>query len=57
MKATKNFKNPAAYKKWLAYGHMHGEFEKSPGNTPVKIKGKARKVEHKGQSHFADIIK
>ena len=46
-KPTKNFKSPAAYKKWLAYGHMHGDFAASPGNTPVKIKGKPKKVKHK----------
>lgn len=46
MKRPKNFKNASAYKKWLAYGHMHGEFEKSPGNTPVKIMGKKHKVQH-----------
>ncbi len=42
----KNFKSADAYKKWLAYGHMHGEFERTPGNTPVKIKGKPKKVNH-----------
>lgn len=45
-KPARNFRNVAAYKKWLAYGHMHGAFKKSPGNTPVKIKGKARRVKH-----------
>ena len=47
VKSTKNFKSESGYKKWLAYGHMHGEFEKSPGNTPVEIKGKPKKVNHK----------
>jgi hypothetical protein len=46
-KTPKNFKNEAHYKRWLAYGHMHGDFKKSPGNTPVKIAGKAKKVNHK----------
>lgn len=46
MKHGMNFKDKGAYEKWLAYGHMHGTFEKSPGNTPVKIKGKAVKVKH-----------
>lgn len=46
-KSTKNFQSKGAYKKWLAYGHMHGDFAKSPGNTPVKIKGKSHKVMHK----------
>lgn len=45
-KTAKNFSSKAGYKKWLAYGHMHGDFAKSPGNTPVKIKGKAHKVAH-----------
>lgn len=45
-KKPMNFKDAASYKKWLAYGHMHGEFEKSPGNTPIKIKGKSHKVKH-----------
>lgn len=46
-KPAKNFKSDDAYKKWLAYGHISGEFEKSPGNTPVKIKNKTKKVNHK----------
>ncbi len=41
-----NFKNEGAYKKWLAYGHMHGDFEKTPGNQPVSIQGKPHKVMH-----------
>lgn len=45
-KTAKNFKSAAGYKKWLAYGHIHGDFAKSPGNTPVKIRGKAKKVSH-----------
>ncbi len=46
MNKPKNFKNPEAYKKWLAYGHMHGQFERTPGNTPVKVAGKPKKVKH-----------
>lgn len=46
-----NFKSPAAYKKWLAYGHMHGQFEKTPGNQPVKIQGEPHKVNHTPKSH------
>jgi hypothetical protein len=42
-----NFKSNAAYRKWLAYGHASGEFAKTPGNQPVKIKGKKKKVKHK----------
>lgn len=45
-KPAKNFKSAGAYKRWLAYGHMHGSFAKSPGNTPVKIQGKPKKVQH-----------
>jgi hypothetical protein len=45
-KTARNFKSKEAYKKWAAYGNIHGEFKKSPGNTPVKIKGKAHKVNH-----------
>ena len=41
-----NFKSPAAYKAWLAYGHATGEFAKTPGNQPVSIQGKAHKVQH-----------
>jgi len=46
-KKTRNFKSKEAYRKWLAYGHIHGVFEKSPGHTPVKIRGKRKKVKHK----------
>lgn len=46
-----NFKNKAAYKKWLAYGHMHGQFERTPGNQPVSIGGKSHKVEHQNIDH------
>jgi len=45
-KTAKNFGSKTGYKKWLAFGHIHKVFEKSPGNTPVKIKGKAKKVMH-----------
>jgi hypothetical protein len=45
-KTPRNFKSNAAYDRWLAAGHMHGFFKRSPGNTPVKIKGKPRKVKH-----------
>ena len=45
-KSPHNFQSHAAYMKWLAYGHMNGDFAKSPGNTPVKIKGKVHKVNH-----------
>jgi len=41
-----NFKSKVGYKRWLAYGHMHGDFAKVPGNQPVSIKGKSHDVEH-----------
>ena len=46
-----NFKSKLAYKKWLAYGHMH---VKDFGKTPqkVSIAGKSHKVKHdKGFGH------
>lgn len=46
MAKTMNFKSAGAMKKWMAYGHIHGDFAKTPGNTPVKIKGKPHKVAH-----------
>ncbi len=45
-KKTLNFKSKSGYHKFLAYGHIHGAFAKSPGNTPIKIKGKKVKVKH-----------
>jgi len=45
-KRAMNFKSKASYKKWLGYGHATGAFEHSPGHTPVKIKGRAKKVKH-----------
>jgi len=46
-----NFKSKADYKRWLAYGHMHGQFEKTPGNQPVSIQGKSHPVEHQHVDH------
>jgi hypothetical protein len=40
-----NFKSKEAYRKWLAYGHIHGLF-KSKGNVSVKIRGKSHRVKH-----------
>lgn len=40
-----NFKSKEAYRKWLAYGHIHGLFN-SPGNVSVKIRGKSHRVKH-----------
>jgi len=41
-----NFKSKASYGKWLAYGHAHKKFENTPGNQPVSINGKKKKVNH-----------
>lgn len=46
MSKTRNFKSKEAYRKNLAYGHMHNIFEKTPGNFKVKIRGKPHKVQH-----------
>lgn len=46
-KRALNFSSKKAFKKYAAYGHMHGVFARSPGNTPIKIRGKAHKVSHK----------
>lgn len=43
---TMNFKSPAAYKAWLAYGHASGEFAKTPGNQNITINNKPHKVQH-----------
>ena len=45
-KTPRNFKSKDAYDRYVAYGNMHGDFKKSPGNTPVKIRGKTHKVKH-----------
>lgn len=46
-KPAKNFQSKSAYNNWLKYGHGTGVFEESPGNTPVRIKGRDVKVQHK----------
>ena len=46
MATRRNFKTKAAYKRWLAYGHASGEFEKTPGHQKVSIRGKPHKVKH-----------
>jgi len=42
----RNFSSKEAYQKWLAYGHMHGDFENTPGNQKIEIRGKAHQVKH-----------
>lgn len=55
-----NFKSKEAYRKWLAYGHMHTKrgllvnarkgrrdlFASTPGNQRIKIRGNIHKVTH-----------
>lgn len=41
-----NFKSKEAFNKWAAYGHIHGDFARTPGNQAVTIKGKAHTVSH-----------
>ena len=41
-----NFKSKESYRRWLAYGHIHGVFKKTPGNVNVYIRGKPHKVKH-----------
>lgn len=56
-KKTLNFGSKTKYLKYLAYGQIHGEFAKSPGNTPIKIKGKPHTVEHTRQTARQKAIK
>lgn len=58
---TLNFKSGKAYKKWLAYGHMHTKkglmvrakagrknlFAATPGHSKICIHGKPHRVMHK----------
>jgi len=41
-----DFKSKEDYNKWLAYGHIHGQFKKTPGNQKIRIGGKVHKVKH-----------
>ena len=41
-----NFRSKEAYRKWLAYGHIHGIFAKTPGHVKVFIRGRPHKVKH-----------
>jgi hypothetical protein len=43
---TRNFSSLGAYKRWLAYGHIHKVFEKASGVQKVKIRGRKHKVKH-----------
>lgn len=56
-----NFSSKAAYKRWLAYGHMHTKtgklvkakvgrqslFASTPGYAKISIRGRVHKVKHK----------
>lgn len=44
---TRHFKSKAGYKKWIAYGQIHGIFAKTPGHQKIFIRGKPHKVKHK----------
>ena len=45
MPKTRNFRSKRAYRKWLAYGHMHVRgFGK--GRERVKIRGRTHRVSH-----------
>jgi len=44
-----HFRSKEAYRKWLAYGHIHGEFKKAPGHVKVYIRGKPHAVKHERQ--------
>ena len=55
IKKAKNFKSVASYKRWIKAAHSIPSKTKpgksvadaSPGNTPIKIRGKSRIVKHK----------
>jgi hypothetical protein len=40
------FKDWESYRKWLAYGHIHGVFEKAPGHVEVFVGGKKHSPKH-----------
>jgi len=41
-----NFKSKAAYKRWLAYGHIHKKFKRKRGQN-ITIRGKRHVVRHR----------
>jgi hypothetical protein len=41
-----NFRSKEAYRKWLAYGHIHGVFKRTPGHVRVRIRGRPHRVKH-----------
>lgn len=44
---SRNFESKEAYRKWLAYGHIHGVFARTPGHSRVYIRGRPHHVKHK----------
>jgi len=44
---VRHFRSKAAYRKWLAYGHIHGHFKRKPGHQIVYIRGKRHRVKHR----------
>lgn len=46
MMAVKRFKSVSSYRKWLAYGHIHGDFKNTKGVQKVYVAGRLRKVRH-----------
>lgn len=46
MSGIKHFKSKIGYRKWLAFGHMHGDF-KVPGCQKVYVRGRLIKVKHR----------
>lgn len=49
--STLHFKTSKGYKKWLAYGHIHGDFERVPGSKKIVIAGKPHHVLHGSHHH------
>jgi hypothetical protein len=50
MGKTLHFKSKEGYRRWLAYGHIHGAFKKhrKASKYPrVKIRGKTHRVRHR----------
>lgn len=45
-KKAMNFSSKEAYRKWEACGHIHGIFEKAPGNQRVSIHNRMHRVKH-----------
>lgn len=41
-----HFKTKKGYRKWLAFGWIHGVFKRKPGHQKIVIRGKPHKVKH-----------